>query len=58
MGAKLEPSYTSCCGLDVHKKSIQACGQRIGKNGRIQPEVRPFGAMTRDIMTLTSWLLQ
>jgi transposase len=54
----MELIYTSCCGLDVHKKSIQACVRRIGKNGRIQQEVRPFGTMTQDILALAGWLSQ
>lgn len=52
----MEPIYTSCCGLDVHKRSIQACVRRIGKNGKIQQEVRAFGTMTRDIRALADWL--
>jgi transposase len=54
----MEPIYTSCCGLDVHKKSIQACVRRIGKDGKVQHEVRPFGTMTQDIMVLADWLSQ
>lgn len=52
----MEPIYTSCCGLDVHSKSIQACVRRTGKEGRIHHEVRTFGTMTRDLLTLADWL--
>lgn len=52
----MEAIYTSCCGLDVHSKSIQACVRRTGKDGRIHHEVRTFGTMTRDILTLADWL--
>jgi transposase len=52
----MEPIYTSCCGLDVHSKSIQACVRRIGKDARIHQEVRPFGTMTKDILALADWL--
>lgn len=52
----MEPIYTSCCGLDVHKKSIQACVRRVGKDGKIRHEIRPFGTMTRDIRDLADWL--
>jgi transposase len=52
----MEPIYTSCCGLDVHKKSIQACVRRIGKGGKIQEEIRGFGTMTQDIRDLADWL--
>lgn len=54
----MEPIYTSCCGLDVHKKSIQACVRRIGKDGKVQHEVRPFATMTQDILALADWLSQ
>jgi transposase len=54
----MEPIYTSCCGLDVHKKSIQACVRRVGKDGKIQQELRPFGTMTQDIRDLADWLSQ
>jgi len=52
----MEPIYTSCCGLDVHSKSIQACVRRTGKDGRIHHEVRTFGTMTRDLLALADWL--
>lgn len=52
----MEPIYTSCCGLDVHSKTIQACVRRIGKDGRIHQEVRTFETMTRDILALADWL--
>jgi transposase len=52
----MEPIYTSCCGLDVHKKSVRACVRRIGQDGKIQYEIRGFGTMTRDIRDLADWL--
>jgi transposase len=54
----MEPIYTSCCGLDVHKRSIQACVRRLDKEGRVHQEVRAFGTMTRDILTLSDWLTE
>jgi transposase len=52
----MEPIYTSCCGLDVHSRNIQACVRRPGKDGRIHPEVRTFSTMTRDLLALADWL--
>jgi transposase len=52
----MEPIYTSCCGLDVHKRSIQACIRRLGPDGRIHQETRSFGTMTRDILEMADWL--
>jgi transposase len=54
----MEPINTSCCGLDVHKKSIQACVRRIGTSRRTHQEVRSFGTMTREIQALADWLWQ
>ena len=54
----MEPIYTSCCGLDVHKKSIQACVRRVGKDGKILEQIRAFGTMTQDIRSLADWMSQ
>lgn len=43
--------YQRCCGLDVHKKSITAC--MITPQGK---EVKTFGTMTEDILTLVEWI--
>ena len=48
--------YTSCCGLDVHKRSIQACVRRVGKGGKIHHEVHTFSTMTENILALADWL--
>ena len=48
--------YTSCCGLDVHKRIIQACVRRVDKGGKIHHEVRIFPTMTGDILALSDWL--
>jgi hypothetical protein len=32
-----------CAGLDVHKKSIQACLRRIGGDDTVHKEIRLFG---------------
>jgi len=52
----MEPIYTSCCGLDVHKRSIQACVRRLREDGSIHQETRTFGTMTRDILEMADWL--
>ncbi len=43
--------YKSCCGLDVHKKSVTACV--ITPEGK---EIKTFGAMTEDIFALVEWI--
>jgi transposase len=47
--------YESVCGLDVHSGSVQACLRRL-KAGRVESEVRSFGTMTRDLLSLGDWL--
>ena len=50
--------YRCCAGLDVHKKTVQACVRRISEGGQVQAETRLFGTMTRDILALGDWLAE
>lgn len=52
-----EVLYERCCGLDVHKKQITACLITPGPDGRPKGEVRTFGTMTEDLLSLHDWLL-
>ena len=47
----MEKVYDICCGVDVHKKLIVACLRSGRKN-----EIRRFGATTRDLLEMASWL--
>ena len=47
----MEIIYERCCGLDIHKSSITAC-VIVGK----QKEIRTFGTMTGDLLSLTAFL--
>ena len=49
--ACMEAMYSVCCGADVHKKVIVCCLLR----GR-RKEIREFGASTKDLIELSSWL--
>jgi transposase len=49
----MDAIYERCCGIDVHKKLIVACF-RCGR----KHELRQFGATTKDLRELTSWLKQ
>src|SRR5712692_10236639 len=52
MGA-VSVTYSSCAGLDIHKKTVVACV--------ITPEleeIRTFGTMTKDLLALSDWLRQ
>lgn len=49
--------YERCCGLDVHKKTVVACLLTPDPGGHRQQEIRTFGTMTEDLLTLADWLV-
>src|SRR5437660_10505023 len=53
---RMEDIFTCCAGLDVHKKSVEACVRRIEPNGRLHSETRHWGTMTRDLVAMADWL--
>jgi len=50
--------YPCCAGLDVHKKTVVACVRHVSANGKVHKEVRTFGTMTADLLSLADWLAQ
>lgn len=52
----MEPIYSSCGGLDVHSRSVQATVRRLGEDRRARQQTRTFGTMTRDILEMADWL--
>ena len=48
--------YPCCCGLDVHKLFVMACLITVGADGQRHKEIRRFGTMTADLLTLIDWL--
>jgi transposase len=52
----MEVVHERCCGLDVHKKSVVACRMTPGQEGLVQKEVRTFGTMTDELLSLSQWL--
>jgi Transposase len=48
--------HTSCCGIDVHQKSIAACVLTVDRAGKLASEVRQFGTTTRELLALADWL--
>jgi transposase len=47
-----------CCGLDLHKKSVVACRIVPTPDGPPRREVRTFGTMTHDLLSLADWLTE
>jgi transposase len=45
------------CGLDVHQATVVACLLIVGKDGRVQKQMRTFGTTTRELLGLREWLL-
>jgi transposase len=45
------------CGLDVHQATVVACMLLVGKDGRVQKQMRTFGTTTRELIGLREWLL-
>lgn len=52
----MEVVYERCAGLDVHKKSVVACRITPQEGKGWRKEVRSFGTMTGDLLTLADWL--
>lgn len=48
--------YTHCAGMDVHKKTIVVCCMAPDAAGSRQIEIRTFGTMTQDLLSLSDWL--
>ena len=49
--------YERCCGLDVHKRQVQACLLVTTPAGTVRQEQRSFGTMTEDLLALLDWLV-
>ena len=45
--------HHSCCGLDVHKKTVVACV--LTAKGK---QTRTFGTTTRELLELADWLAE
>jgi len=48
--------YERCAGLDVHKKTVVACGLTPDGAGGWQRETRTFSTMTAELLALSDWL--
>jgi transposase len=46
----------TCCGIDVHKRSVTACLRRRDGRGRVTAEVRTFATTTAALLALADWL--
>jgi transposase len=53
---KWETIYANCAGLDVHKKSVEACVRQLRADGSVEIQTQRWGTMTRDLQALRLWL--
>jgi transposase len=51
----MEVIIPRCAGLDVHKRTVVACVRRLEPDGPIDQEVRTFGTMTAELLSLADW---
>jgi transposase len=52
----MENVFLCCAGLDLHKKSVEACVRRMEPGGHVHQQTRHWGTMTRDILMLADWM--
>lgn len=60
--AGIQVVYERCCGLDIHKRTVVACmivpglGSGPDKQSHTHKEIKSFGTMTDELLTLSDWL--
>jgi transposase len=52
----MEILYTSCAGLDVHKKTVKVCVLTHASNGQTHKEFRTYFTTTEELLKLGDWL--
>ncbi len=52
----MENVFLCCAGLDLHKKSVEACVRRMEPSGHVHQQTHHWGTMTRDILMLADWM--
>ena len=48
--------HPRCCGIDVHKRMVQACLLLSTPGGRVRQEQRAFATTTAELLALADWL--
>jgi transposase len=56
--AVLSVMHPLCCGLDVHKDTVNACLLRRAADGTVHKVSRVFGTTTKHLTQLADWLLE
>src|SRR5208337_345735 len=51
-------TWVKCgCGLDVHQATVVACLLAVQNDGKVQKQMRTFATTTRELLSLSDWLL-
>jgi transposase len=50
--------HKTCCGIDVHKKTVVVCLLKTDEYGEYTDTIRTFSTMTLDLEKLKNWLLE
>jgi transposase len=58
MDTLLPVVLTTCCGIDVHKKTLTACLLKTAAGGEAIKEIRVFRTTTAALEELARWLVQ
>lgn len=53
----MEILYGRCAGIDVHKKNVVVCVRRADGPTKERQQVRTFGTMTQQLLSLVDWLV-
>lgn len=49
--------HPCCCGLDVHKRQVQACVLRTTPTGEVEQLQRSWSTVSDDLLALSDWLV-
>jgi len=49
--------HPRCCGIDVHKREVQACVLVSTPGGRVRQEQRAYATTTDALLALADWLV-
>jgi len=52
----MERLYDTCCGIDVHKRTVVACLITPAGRGQRTKETHTFGTTTEELLVLRDWL--
>lgn len=52
----MEAVLRCVAGLDVHSRTVAVCVRRVDGLRKVYKEIRTFGTMTHDLLTLSDWL--